>query len=147
MDNNAVGNFNETMQECIIYINVCLKKWRLYSKNSGKFRGYTDRRSMILSWLNRAYMTHYHIDKPWRHKNDMARTLGRFMDFTVYDMEDDIYITSVTVPSNSLLFEKLESIDYKEMNRRANNLVERSPSTSEVKHISFGEIESIKFTT
>lgn len=149
-------DLQERYEQMIFHANICLKRWNIQSVEDGRYRkSYQDMRSMILSWLNRVFMQYRTAageESRWRERKAIAKSLGKFMDFTVSEV-NGIHITSVSIVENSRLGMTMPVLDYEKLNEQAELACKVSPPRSDtwlepgkVGDVDFKEIEGIKFT-
>lgn len=134
----------KVFEDEIIHANICLKRWQV----EGKQTDWDSVRSLILTWLNRAYTRYYGSfgNGRWRERKAISRGLADSMFFTVI-RGDDIHINSIDVKDRAtggtLAF---PSLDYAELNKLANARLTFNPALRSLDDLEFKNIQSIKFT-
>jgi hypothetical protein len=127
-------------EDIVVHANICLKRWA----EKGNGWDYQQVRSMILSWLNKAYLRIYSNYSNWKERTAVSKNLSNYMFFT-FD-PSKLYITSITVKSptdyKDLSFPQL---DYEELHKRSLQIMANTPALTEVKQLELKEVQSIKF--
>jgi len=136
----------ESIEDTVLKINVCLKKWH----SLGKYLGDQGVRSIVLTFFNKTYKSSINYAS-WRQRKEFSRLISNNLHIK-YDVHKryitglelmDPAVTPIVLQFNGILVR----LDYEKLHDRtlATNEVQSYPAT-ELEQLSFERIRNFKFT-